>query len=183
MGPLALLRHSSPTHSIGMEDAHQSPSIAQSDLADTIVVGYDGSRDAGSAFTYALTLAERLGASLLVVRAWTIDTAPHGTLVSEGYVSSFPEADAKVARVLEKECSPMLEGHPDVSVRFHAKFGQPASVLIATSSGAMMLVLGCRGRGGFTSLLLGSVSEQCTHHARCPVLIVRSHETSGGNRS
>ena len=52
--------------------------------------------------------------------------------------------------------------------------GQPTDVLVEESAEAEMLVLGSRGRGGFRELMLGSVSQQCAHHARCPVTIVRS---------
>ena len=166
-----------------MEDAPYSPSGVHEDLAETIVVGHDGSRDAEAACDYALGLAERLASPLLVLRAWTIDTAPHGTLVSEGYVSSFEEADITIARVVERDTAPLVAAHPSVPVTYRAKFGQPAEVLIEASAHAMMLVLGRRGRGGFASLLLGSVSEQCARHAHCPVLILRPHEENRGHRS
>ena len=50
--------------------------------------------------------------------------------------------------------------------------GQPADVLCAEAGGAKLLVVGSRGLGGFRGLLLGSVGQQCAHHARCPVVIV-----------
>lgn len=147
--------------------------------AETIVVGHDGSDDAEQALAFAFGLAERLGAGLLVVRAWTIDTAPHGTLVSEGYVSSFDEASAKVATILQRDTAARAATHPAVHVEYRAKFGQPASVLISASETAMILVVGRRGRGGFASLVLGSVSEQCTRHAHCPVLVVKTDHHRG----
>ncbi|MFF3605753.1 universal stress protein [Streptomyces sp. NPDC002463] len=52
----------------------------------------------------------------------------------------------------------------------------PAKVLIEAQAGAGLLVVDGRGRGGFTSLLLGSVSRQCAVHASCPVVIVRGHD-------
>ena len=156
---------------------------AGTDLADTIVVGHDGSDDADAAYEYSLRLAERLGSALLVVRAWTIDTAPHGTLVSHGYVSSFDEASAKVARILERDATARASARPSVEVAYRAKFGQPASVLIAASVGALMLVVARRGRGGFASLVLGSVSEQCVRHAACPVLVVRYRQGRGGDET
>jgi nucleotide-binding universal stress UspA family protein len=51
--------------------------------------------------------------------------------------------------------------------------GHPAEALIYAADGADLLVVGSRGHGSFAEALLGSVSQHCVHHARCPVLIVR----------
>ena len=52
--------------------------------------------------------------------------------------------------------------------------GSAATALLEAAQGADLLVVGSRGRGGFAGLLLGSVSQQCAHHASCPVVIVRA---------
>ena len=51
----------------------------------------------------------------------------------------------------------------------------PARALLDTAKRADLLVVGTRGHGGFTGLLLGSVSSQCVHHASCPVAVIRGH--------
>ena len=164
-------------HSVTMESSTDQPAA----LADTIVVGHDGSADAMGAYSYALALAERLGSPLLVMRAWTVDTAPRGTLFSDGTVAPFGEASQKVARLLERDAGALAAAHPAVRVEFGAKYGQPSAVLIGASAGALMLVVGRRGRGGFPHLRLGSVSEQCTRHAHCAVLVVRPHDEHGAS--
>ena len=52
----------------------------------------------------------------------------------------------------------------------------PAQALIEAAAGADLLVVGTRGHSGITSMLLGSVSQRCVHHAPCPVVVVRSQE-------
>jgi nucleotide-binding universal stress UspA family protein len=141
--------------------------------ADTIVVGHDGSRFAEHSFEVALKFAERVGAPVMVVRSWTVDTAPHGVLFAGGYVASFDEVSSTIEENMEKELRPSFQKHPGVAVEYRAAFGQAAEILIKLSHDAMMLVVGSRGRGGFASLLLGSSSEQVVRHANCPVLVVR----------
>ncbi len=51
--------------------------------------------------------------------------------------------------------------------------GQAALVLIERSHHADLLVVGCRGHGEFSGMLIGSVSQHCAAHAHCPVLVYR----------
>lgn len=64
-------------------------------------------------------------------------------------------------------------GDSEVTVEPVAIAGPPASVLVDAARDADMLVIGSRGHGGFTALLLGSVSQQLAHHAPCPLVIHR----------
>lgn len=61
---------------------------------------------------------------------------------------------------------------PEVDVQGELIEGRPASALLEAAGDADLLIVGSRGRGGFTGLLLGSVSAQCVHHAPCPVVVV-----------
>lgn len=76
-------------------------------------------------------------------------------------------------RRLEKLLEAARTGPIDAEVELLALPGEPAATLIDMSSNAELLVVGSRGRGGFKGLLLGSVSQQCLQHARCPVVVVR----------
>lgn len=146
--------------------------------AGSIVVGHDGSPDARRSLDVAFELAEKFAAPLVIVRTWSIDTAPHGVLVHDGYVASFDEVSAKVTELLVGEAKAAAERHPEVEVHYRGVLGRPAEVLLALSNEARMLVVGSRGLGGFKTLLLGSVSEQCVRHAACPVLVVRPRKNA-----
>jgi nucleotide-binding universal stress UspA family protein len=80
----------------------------------------------------------------------------------------------------EKRAADMVEevvgGDTSVTVEPVAVEGSPAEALIDASRNADLVVVGSRGHGGFTSLLLGSVSHQVAQHASCPVVIHRARQ-------
>lgn len=142
-----------------------------------IVVGVDGSPSSREALRWAATQARVTGGWLEAVAAWQI---PPTLLIasSQGYVGGFEGAPlidfASLARgILEESLAEVLGG--DAALRVTSKIiqGHPATVLVARSSGAELLVVGSRGRGGFAGLLLGSVSTYVAANAHCPVTIVR----------
>jgi nucleotide-binding universal stress UspA family protein len=77
-----------------------------------------------------------------------------------------------------QQLSEMLAGwrekYPDVEVEPVVVHEHPATALEGSSTGSQLLVVGSRGRGGFTGLLLGSVSAHAVHHSHCPVVVVPS---------
>jgi nucleotide-binding universal stress UspA family protein len=140
---------------------------------NSIVVGHDGSDYADHAVATALDLAEQLHAPVVIVRAWSIDTAPRPANWEFGYVSSLEEYAGAVRDELADDLLAVVAKHPNLKVEYRAVYASAAKCLIEASRGARMLVVGSRGRGGLTGMLLGSVSEQCVRHASCPVLVVR----------
>jgi nucleotide-binding universal stress UspA family protein len=137
-----------------------------------IVVGVDGSEGSVSALRWALAEAAVRAAEIEAVHAWEV---PVPALMLDGVVPQpadidyVGEARATVERCL-KEAADGAE--PSVPVTVSLPNGTPAASLVDASAGAAMLVVGSRGRGGFAGLLLGSVSQQCAHHAKCPVVII-----------
>jgi nucleotide-binding universal stress UspA family protein len=74
---------------------------------------------------------------------------------------------------LEAALSVLRTEFHDVPVEPAVVQGSAALVLLDATRDADLLVLGTRGHGGFTGMLLGSVSQHCLHHAVCPVVVVR----------
>ena len=137
-----------------------------------IVVGVDGSAGSAKALRFALEEARLRGAEVKAVGAWHVPAAAYET----GWVpiSVDPTDYEKIARAaLEKTLADAGAADADVSVTSVVREGNAADVLIAEARVADLLVVGSRGLGGFKGLLLGSVSQQCAHHAACPVVIVR----------
>ncbi|WP_197059369.1 universal stress protein [Cryobacterium sp. MLB-32] len=139
----------------------------------SIVVGHDGSDCSDRALTEALELALQLHTPVVVVRTWTIDTAPRPANWEFGYVSSFAEYAASVEDSLRTDVAPIATRFTAVSLGYRVVHSGAAKGLIEISRPARMLVVGSRGHGGFTGMLLGSVSDQCVRHSTCPVLVVR----------
>jgi nucleotide-binding universal stress UspA family protein len=139
----------------------------------SIVVGHDGSPGAAGALEVALQLASDLGAPVTILRAWSLVTAPRPANWTFGYVPSVDELAEAVRAELVADTSRQVAKFPKVAVTCRAYHASPAVSLIRASAEARMLVVGARGRGGIRGLVLGSVSDQCVRHARCPVLVTR----------
>ena len=137
-----------------------------------IVVGTDGSPHAGRALEFAAEEARRRDAVVHVVTAWHIPAAVYrpgfAPMVNPSLEETTSEAAEDVAaRAAESLRARGLEAETTVC---HA---QAADALVQQAEGADLLVVGSRGHGGFSGLLLGSVGQQCAHHAHCPTVIVR----------
>lgn len=138
-----------------------------------IVVGVDHSPGAKAALRFAEEEARFRGATIHAVHAWQYAYVGYAGL--EGSVPSIG-ADIEQLRAAAEAAleASVREALPDtdVEIKLQAIQGTPAGVLVEESRDADLLVVGSRGHGGFVGLLLGSVSQQCAHHAACPVVIV-----------
>jgi nucleotide-binding universal stress UspA family protein len=141
-----------------------------------VVVGVDGSTASVEALAWAADEAERRQVPLWVMHAWKPVPATVAVRLS---VADEVLRDAAQA-VLDEAVSAGLAGYSGrLEVEKALIVGNAAHGLINTSTGAQLLVLGARGGGGFTDLLLGSTSSQCVQHAACPVAIVRNRGDAG----
>ena len=145
-----------------------------------ILVAIDGSEHAHRALLEAADLAELSNARLTVM---TVCQKPSGLLVGGPVV---PPVDLHgLDEALEREHQQLLEGSleeipQDVSVVKILAHGSPASAILeqARSGEHDLIVLGSRGRGGMTALLLGSVSHQVMQRSPIPVLVIHADELS-----
>ena len=137
----------------------------------TIVVGVDESSGAAEALRWAIAEARLRDAPLRAIHAypyWAAQIGYYGEL-GLGIAEMRSAADGVLARALAR-LGAEAEG---VEIERRIVPGQPADVLVAAATPDDLLVVGSRGHGGFAGLLLGSVSQRCVHHARCPVVVVR----------
>jgi nucleotide-binding universal stress UspA family protein len=139
-----------------------------------IVVGVDGSPSAKAALAWAVRQGELTGASVEAVIAWHYPAMVGG--VPFAPIGGMDTADygTFAAGVLRDAVSETVDPDGPVKVSSTVRAGNAAQVLLDLADGADLLVVGSRGHGGFTEALLGSVSQACVHHARCPVVIVRA---------
>lgn len=138
-----------------------------------IVVGVDGSPGSHSALRWALRLARAEHAWVDVVGAWEIPAAAGWPALPPAFS---PKDDMELA--VDHAVKQVLDGEAAESVRVSIRQGHPVRVLLDESAGALMLVVGSRGHGGFAGLLLGSVSARVAELASCPVLVVHGNLAS-----
>ena len=134
-----------------------------------IVVGVDGSEPSARALRWAAEQAAVTGQTLEAVIAWEYP-------VTYGWAPPLPEdfdPESDARRAASVEIAAVLGEEAARTVKVTVVEGHAAQVLLHAAEEADLLVVGSRGHGGFTGLLLGSVSSHCTTHAHCPVLVVR----------
>jgi nucleotide-binding universal stress UspA family protein len=125
-----------------------------------VVIGYDGSPASQIALEFGLDYAHRHDLEVRVVAAQPPHTELHRITSEELQAAVHDREHGQDVELVQ------ITGHP-------------AEHLLRLSADARLIVLGSRGRGGFTGMLLGSVSQTILHHADCPVAVIPAAATGG----
>jgi nucleotide-binding universal stress UspA family protein len=143
-------------------------------MTETVIVGVDGSEPSNEALVWALREAKLRNAQVVAIHVGVVPW-------SMGYDVKWHEdrellkEDARQEIERQVETARVAADAPDVPVEARALIDERAGYTLASlAAGADLLVVGNRGRGGFSGALLGSVSTTAVHHATCPVVVVRA---------
>jgi nucleotide-binding universal stress UspA family protein len=144
------------------------PEPESSDSDAPVLLGIDGSPASEAATTLAFDEASRRGVDLVALHAWS-DVAVFPILGMDWH-----EYESQGHEILSERLAGWQEQYPDVHVQRRLVCDQPARWLTRESQHAQLVVVGSRGRGGFASTWLGSVSNAVAQSANIPVLVVRA---------
>ena len=140
-----------------------------------VVLGVDGSEDGAAAVDFAFDEAAMRRAELIALHTWNNWTGPVTATPGEvaPLVYDIDRLREEEQRVLSEAISGHRQRYPDLKVTQRLENSRTRPALIEASEGAQLIVVGARGRGGFTGLLMGSVSQAVLHHAHCPIVVAR----------
>ncbi|MEV0570419.1 universal stress protein [Dactylosporangium sp. NPDC050588] len=137
-----------------------------------VVVGYDGSDEARKAVDWAAAEAARARAQLRIVHGYQVVWPGVYYDVTAELIEAAERAGEQLVAEAAARVRDRHDGLDVVGVAVHAP---GAATLLDLGEAAGLLVVGSRGAGGVSNLLLGSVSQQVAMHARTPVAVVRGH--------
>lgn len=139
---------------------------------DIVVVAVDGSPASDNAVKWAANTANKRGVPLRLATSYTMPQF----LYAEGMVPPedlFKELQDEALNLVEKARAIAHEVAPDILIGHTIAEGSPIDMLLDMSNDVTMIVLGSRGLGGLSGMVLGSVSAAVVSHAHCPVVVVR----------
>ena len=149
-----------------MEHAHVTEQ-----MRDALVVAVDGSPPSATALRFAAGLADETGRELHVLMVWNVIIGPAPRTSGDGPATE-QDRQREAERVLADFVASTLDGTGERTVHQHAVHANVDPLLREVSAVAAHMVVGSRGRGGVSDLLLGSVSAELVNRARCPVTVV-----------
>ncbi|AZA10471.1 universal stress protein [Corynebacterium gerontici] len=141
-------------------------------MQDLVVVAVDGSDASQNAVRWAANTAAKRGVPLKLAASYTMPQF----LYAEGMVPPqelFDELQAETMSYIEEAQRLALEVAPDLKVGYVIAEGSPIDMLLELSNDVTMIVMGSRGLGGLSGMVMGSVSAAVVSHAHCPVVVVR----------
>ncbi len=141
-----------------------------------VIVGTDGSQESLRAAEWAAREAALRGAPLRIVAIPVLPPRMAPNPATPDTVAGMIEHSMNRALAAAAQQAAALE--PDLGIETQLLEGSPAEVLVAAGQDASMLVLGSRGAGGFSAMILGSVSRYVATHAPVPVVVAREEITA-----
>ncbi|CAL9632680.1 universal stress protein [Streptomyces sp. Tu 3180] len=141
-----------------------------------VLLAVDGSPAGNAAAEFAFAEASLRGAPLVAVHVWNAWSEPtpyEGPADPLNVVVDLDRLREKHRRLLEEAVAPWRAARPRVAVELRLERGRIRHTLLDAGRDAQLVVAGARGHGGFTGMLLGSVSQALLYHADCPVTVVR----------
>lgn len=144
-----------------------------------VLLAVDGSPTGAAAADFAFAEAALRGAPLVAMHVWNTWSEPtpyEGPADPLNVVVDLDRLRERHQRMLEEAVAPWREVRPEVAVELRLERARVRHALLDASREAQLVVAGARGHGGFTGMLLGSVSQALLYHADCPVAVVRGTE-------
>lgn len=171
MGPVGGAVLGSVSRSL-LNHAHCPITVVKADAAQPsgrkspVLLGIDGSPASEAATAFAFDEASRRGVDLVALHAWS-DVGVFPVVGMDWH-----QYEDEGYEILGERLAGWQEQYPDVMVRRRIVCDRPARWLIDEARRAQLVVVGSRGRGGLTSMLLGSVSTAVAESATAPVTVV-----------
>lgn len=149
-------------------------SIAQVDLTDQIVVGFDGRRQTSHATLWAADIAHRRGCGLTLLYSYGL------SYVGELMVITTPnDAQMVAAKAALDEASEEIHAmYPDLPIQFMTTVDEASWVLAEASRDAWMVVIGATTMSRLAAFMIGKTSIKTIQKARGPVAIVPNTEVN-----
>lgn len=141
-----------------------------------VIAGTDGSRESLRAVEWAAREAALRGTSLRIVAIPALPPRMTATPATPGTVADVIERS--MSQALAAAAQQAAAQQPGLAIETQLLAGAPAEVLAGAARDACMVVLGSRGAGGFSALILGSVSRYVATHAPVPVVVAREETTA-----